>query len=139
MWEADIAEDKENRPSQEEGKEGEPTLTQPVDPEVEAEAFENFLFDRMLVYDGDAAFQLVRFRQSLRVMPAHLGPDPALIRIRTANLWEGLRRAYFGEREVESVVPIPALTHDQIMNNLRQEIARTGGTKGTGRTSESCP
>jgi hypothetical protein len=126
LWEADIADDKENRQSGEERKqgEGESILTQPVDPEVEAEAFENFLFDRMLVYDGDAAFQLVRFRQSLRVVPANLGgPDPALIRIRTANLWEGLRRVYFGERETESVAPIPALTHEQIMNQLRQEIA----------------
>ena len=49
MWEADVAEDKENRPSQEEGKRGEPIITQPVDPEVEEEAFEDFLFDRMLV------------------------------------------------------------------------------------------
>jgi hypothetical protein len=78
----------------------------------------------MMAYDGDAAFQLVRFRQSLRVVPAHLGgPDPALLRVRTANLWEGLRRVYFGEQEAEPVVPVPELTHEQVMNNLRQEIA----------------
>ncbi len=124
IWEADIADNKENCLSQEEGERGETILLQPFDQEVETEAFENFLFDRMMIYDGDAAFMLVRFRESLRVIPAHLGgPDPALIRIRTANLWEGLRRVYFGEQEVEPVAPVPALTHEQVMNNLRQEIA----------------
>ncbi len=87
MWEADIADDKENCSSQEEGKRGESLGTEPVDPEVEAEAFEDYLFDRMMTYDGDSAFQLVRFRLSLRVVPEHLGgPDPALRRVRTANL-----------------------------------------------------
>jgi hypothetical protein len=116
MWEADLAEDKENRQTKEEEK--------GVDPEEEAEAFENYLFDRMMAYDGDSAFQLVRFRLSLRVVPAHLGgPDPALIRIRTANLWAGLRRVYFGEQEAESVVSVPELSHAQVMVNLRREIA----------------
>jgi hypothetical protein len=124
MWEADIADDKENRPSREEEKRGEPLVTRPVDPEVEAEAFEDYLFDRMMVYDDDSAFQLVRFRLSLRVVPVHLGgPDPALIRIRTANLWAGLRRVYFGEQEDERAIPVPELSHEQTMDNLRQEIA----------------
>jgi hypothetical protein len=124
MWDADIADDKENRPSQDEERGVEALTTRPVDPEESEEAFENYLFDRMMVFDGDAAFQLVRFRSSLRVVPERLGgPDPALIHIRTANLWEGLRRMYFGEQEAEYVVPVPEPSHEQIMNNLRQEIA----------------
>ena len=124
MWDADIADEKENRPLQDEERGVEALTPRPFDPEESEEAFENFLFDRMMVYDGDAAFQLVRFRASLRVVPERLGgPDPALIHIRTANLWEGLRRMYFGEQEAEYVVPVPALSHEQIMNNLRQEIA----------------
>ncbi len=59
---SDNADDKENRSSQEEGKGGESLTTGPVDPEVEAEAFENYLFGRMMTYDGDSAFQLVRLR-----------------------------------------------------------------------------
>jgi hypothetical protein len=119
-----MADEKENRPSGEEVKGGEDLIVRPIDPEDEAEAFENYLFDRMLNFDGDSAFQLVRFRLSLRVVPMHLGgPDPALMRIRTANLWAGLRRVYFGEQEEEHVAPIPALTHEQVMSNLRREIA----------------
>ncbi len=67
-WEAEIADDKEN---------GEVTL--PIHPEDETEAFENYPFDRMAIYDADSAGQLGQFRSSLRIVPERLGgPSPVL-------------------------------------------------------------
>ncbi len=63
-WEAEIADNKEN---EDEGLIGLPRPS--VDPEVVAEAFENYCFDRMEKFDEDAAFQLARFCSSLRVIP----------------------------------------------------------------------
>ncbi len=83
-----------------------------------------------MTFDGDAAFQLVSFRSTLRVVPEQLdGPtsDPALRQNRTDNLWEGLRRIYFGEQECEQVALGPKLSHQQIMENLRKEIAELEG------------
>jgi hypothetical protein len=120
-WDAEIADDKEN--VKEEGQDVLPTP--PIDPEDEAEAFENYLFDRMTAYDADSACQLAQFRSSLRIVPERLGgPSPALRHERTAALWEGLRRVYFGEDELESgKEEQPALSREQIMTNLRREIA----------------
>jgi hypothetical protein len=84
------------------------------------------------------------------VVPEHLGgPDPELMRIRTANLWEGLRRVYFGEQEEEHVIPAPELSHEQVMANLRREIAdleerkaraeRLARASDSGRPSLSMP
>ncbi len=61
-WDAEIADDKEN----EDVVQGAPPR-QPADPEVVAEAFENYLFERMERFDEDAASQLARFRSTLRV------------------------------------------------------------------------
>ncbi len=62
---AEIADEKEN------GSEA----AGDVDPEDEAEAWENYLFDRMMRYDGDSASQLVAFRDTLHIMPErHGGP-----------------------------------------------------------------
>jgi hypothetical protein len=120
-WEAEIADDKENE--HEEGKASLPTP--PIDPEDEAEAFENYLFDRLAAYDADSACQLAQFRSSLRIVPERLGgPSHEQRYDRTAALWEGLRRVYFGEDEPEPVgEDQPLVSHEQIMLNLRQEIA----------------
>jgi hypothetical protein len=120
QWDEDLADDKENQ-------------TKEVDPETEAEAYENYLFDRLMTYDGDAAFRLLDFRSSLRVVPEQVGgpiTDPALLRNRTDNLWEGLRRIYFGEREREEIAREPELSHQQVMDNLREEIAELEGRLG---------
>ena len=54
----------------------------------------------MMRYDGDSAYQLLAFRDTLRIRPERLGgPNAALIRDRTIYLWEGLRRVYFGVTE----------------------------------------
>jgi hypothetical protein len=88
LWDTELADDKENElfASGEE-----------IDSEFEAEAYEDYLFIKMMRYDGDTAFQLVEFRTTLRIIPESLGvPNHALIRDRTMALWEGLRRVYFG-------------------------------------------
>jgi hypothetical protein len=59
-WDAEIADDKEN--GKEDGRDLVPH--HPIDPEDEAEAFENYLFDGMATYDADAACQLIHFRSS---------------------------------------------------------------------------
>jgi hypothetical protein len=72
----------------------------------------------MTAYDGDSAFQLVTFRESLRVVPEPLvgSSSPDQRHERTAVLWAGLRRVYFGENEREQVnQEQPPLSHDQIM------------------------
>jgi hypothetical protein len=95
----DLADDKENG-SEAAGE---------VHPEDEAEALENYLFDKMMIYDGDSAFQLIAFRDTLQIQPERLGgPNATLIRDRTMNLWEGLRRVYFGITE-----PSPSLDRSQ--------------------------
>jgi hypothetical protein len=92
LWDAELSEDKVNNPD---------VTEEEVDSEVEAEAYEDYLFTKMMRYDGDSAFQLVEFRNSLRIMPENLGgPNPELIRARTMALWEGLRRVYFGTIEL---------------------------------------
>jgi hypothetical protein len=76
----------------------------------------------------DAAFQLARFRSSLRVIPESLGgPDRELVQARTAALWEGLRRVYFGIQEEEpDAIPRPAaiISREQSNADLRREIER---------------
>ncbi len=68
----------------------------PVKREVAEEAFENYLFERMVMHDGDAAHLLVHFRASMTAVPERPSgegiEDPSLMRRRTAALWEGLRR-----------------------------------------------
>ena len=120
QWDAEMAENKENQKTE-------------VDPETEAEAYEDYLFDRLMRYDGDAAFLLVDFRSSLRVVPEQVGGSIAelsSLRNRTDNLWEGLRRVYFGEKEREQVELVPELSHQQVMQNLRDEIAELEGRLG---------
>jgi hypothetical protein len=91
MWNAEIHDEKENQ-SRESGED--------LDPEVEAKAYEDYFFAKMLRYDGDLACQLMEFRTTLRITPEYLGgPNPNLIRDRTMALWEGLRRVYFGIAE----------------------------------------
>jgi hypothetical protein len=117
-WDVEVADDKENA----QGTEQE--IQSSVDPEVEAEAFENYSFDRMATYDEDSAHQLAHFRSSLRIVPEHLGgPSVILRRERTEALWAELRRVYFDEQEREPVAELPALSHDEIMANLRRDIA----------------
>ncbi len=94
LWDAELADDKEN---------GGLASGEDVDSEVEAEAFEDYLFAKMMRYDGDSdsAFQLTDFRSTLRIIPERLGgPNPDLVRDRTMALWEGLRRVYFGTSKI---------------------------------------
>ncbi len=145
MWDTEIADGKENRQLQDDTA-GESSSTQlPVDPEIEAEAYENYSFDRMMAYDEDAAHLLVAFRESLQVVPdedpRHTA-DALRSNNRTAALWEGLRRVYFGELEREpSAPPEQELSRQEIIENLRKEIEeleerlRVGrrGSMNTGR------
>jgi hypothetical protein len=66
QWNVEIDDAKENA----QGKEA--CLSPTRDPETVAEAFEDYLFDRMSAYDEDAALQLADFRSTLRIVPAHL-------------------------------------------------------------------
>jgi hypothetical protein len=93
MWEEELANEK-NRLEDDKENEQASSSEVPIDPEVEEEAFENYLFDRMMRHDGDAAHLLVHFRASLTVVPDTLSgertDDPSLRGSRTAVLWEGL-------------------------------------------------
>ncbi len=90
LWYAELADEKEN---------GSEAASEAYS-EDEAEALENFLFDKMMQYDGDSAAQLGAFRETLQIQPERFGgPNANLIRDRTMNLWEGLRRVYFGITE----------------------------------------
>ena len=127
-WDAEVAEDKENyRHEGDDAKEGSLLPRFPVDPEDAAEAYENYLFDSMLRHDRDASDLLLDFRSSLRVIPSWNVEEerinPALINSRTEALWEGLRRVYFGQREAEPLPQVEEQSHDEIMANLREEIA----------------
>jgi hypothetical protein len=127
-WDAEMAENKENY-LHEGGYSKEDSLLPrfPVDPEDAAEAYENYLFDRLQRYDRDAADLLVDFRSSLWVVPSWNSQEerinPALIQNRTETLWEGWRRVYFGEKEPEPSHQDRELTHEEVMANLRREIA----------------
>ncbi len=125
-WDAEMAADKDNYLHEQDPRDDSSLLRFPVNPEDEAEAYENYLFDRMMVYDRDSADLLFDFRSSLQVVPSlptQVEEDPALIRNRTAALWAGLRRVYFGEKETEPSRQAPELTHEEVMDNLRREIA----------------
>jgi hypothetical protein len=121
-WESEIADDKEN----EHGTDQESLPSQLIDPEVEGEAFENYLFDRMERFDEDAALQLARFRSTLRIVPESLGgPGLVLRQGRTAALWEGLRRVYFGTQELKPAARKQSeISREQSLAQLRGEIAR---------------
>jgi hypothetical protein len=70
MCDAEIADGKENKQQQDDTVGESSSAQPPIDPEIEAEAYENYSFDRMIVYDdGDAAHLLVDFRASLQVVP----------------------------------------------------------------------
>jgi hypothetical protein len=95
-----------------------------------AEAWENYLFEYVVRFDEDQRLALVAFRSSLRIEPQH--PDDynrTLSLARTNELWRGLRRVYFGEQEPEpddqaiDEDPVPAPSQDQILRDLRNEIA----------------
>jgi hypothetical protein len=74
LWYAEIADEKEN------GSEA----VGESNSEDEAEALENYLFDKMMRYDGDSAFQLVAFRETLQIQPECFGgPNANQIRDRT--------------------------------------------------------
>ncbi len=123
-WDKDVAEyieQKENRFAQD---------FYPSVEEVEAEAFENYMFDKMCDFDQEYAEKLNDFRGSLRVAPNSLSlvlEDPRLVRERTNALWEGLRRVYFGELE-DDVPGGRRLSSGEIVpdrstiENLRREI-----------------
>ena len=126
-WEAEIADNKENCLHEGDSREDSSLPRWPVDPEDAAEAYENYLFDRLQRYDGDSAAMLVDFRSSLTVVPSwnvqQERINPALMQNRTAALWEGLRRVYFGEKELEPSRDDLELSHEEVMDNLRREIA----------------
>jgi hypothetical protein len=125
-WDKDIAEhlaSKENRPAEE---------FYPSYAEVEAEAFENYMFDKMCSFDQEYAEKLVEFRKSLRVAPRSLLPpvldNPRLVQERTTALWEGLRRVYFGELERDDVPDdqtsssVEVFPDRSTIDDLRREI-----------------
>jgi hypothetical protein len=126
-WEAEMATNKENFLHAEDSKEDLTLPRFPVNAEDAAEAYENYLFDRLLQYDRDSADLLDAFRSSLHVIPSwntqQERVNPALIQRNTAALWEGLRRAYFGKKEPESSLRDQELSHEEVMANLRREIA----------------
>jgi hypothetical protein len=92
MWEAETADGKENLLPQEDAMRSSSGDTITLD-----------LFERIMRYDGDAADRLVHFRASLELVPERDSPNEerslGLRRNRTASLWDGLRRVYFGEVE----------------------------------------
>ena len=106
MWEDEIAEEKENF-SKAGDLGGSSSSSSVFDPETIAEAYENYLFDKMMHHDGDAAHLLAHFRASLKVVPPSGSQDEALVsslrRDRTTVLFEGIRRVYFGETEMEKL------------------------------------
>jgi hypothetical protein len=118
LWDAELSEDIDSGVTEEE-----------VDSEVEAEAYEDYLFTKMMRYDGDSAFQLVEFRNSLRIIPENLGgPNSALIRDRTMALWEGLRRVYFGTTELSPARdPVRASRSPIRIFNERTEVLSAQG------------
>jgi hypothetical protein len=124
-WDAEMATDKENYLHEQDPRDS--SLPRfPVNLEDEAEAYENYLFDRMTRYDRDSADLLSDFRSFLRVdpsLPTQVGENPVLIREMTEALWEGLRRVYFGKKEAEPSRQGPELTHEEVMDNFRREIA----------------
>ncbi len=68
-WEAEIAAEKENYLHEQDPREDSSLQRFPVNPEDEAQAYEDYLFERMRRYDSDAAHLLVDFRESLQVVP----------------------------------------------------------------------
>jgi hypothetical protein len=125
-WEAEMADNKENFLHAEDSKDDLTLPRFPVDAEDAAEAYENYFFDRLLQYDRDSADLLAAFRSSLHVVPSwntqQERVNPALIQNRTAALWEGLRRVYFGEKESEPSLRDQELSQEEVMANLRREI-----------------
>ncbi len=102
-----------------------------MNPEDEAEAYDNYLFDRMRQYDEDSAHLLLDFRSSLHVVPStstHLEEDPSLMSRRTEELWAGLRRVYFGEKEPESSRP-----GREQNNELGRRVRRRNHPEDSGR------
>jgi hypothetical protein len=127
-WEEDMAAGKENFLKEEDGvgsSSASPDL-RPVDSETMAEAYEDYLFDQMMRHDGDAAHLLVHFRASLRVVPdldfRNEEHASSLRRDRTQELFEGLRRTYFGEKERQLPALNPAQSHQEVMEALQREI-----------------
>jgi hypothetical protein len=68
-WEAEIAAEKENYFHENDPREDSSLPRFPVNPEDAAQAYEDYLFERMMRYDSDAAHLLVDFRASLQVVP----------------------------------------------------------------------
>jgi hypothetical protein len=126
-WDAEMAENKENFLHEGDSKEDSSLPRFPVSAEDAAEAYENYFFDRMQQYDRDAADLLVDFRSSLHVVPSWNDQqervNPVLMERRTNNLWEGLRRVYFEEKEAEPSHDDQDFSHEEVMDNLRREIA----------------
>jgi hypothetical protein len=80
-------------------------------------------------FDEDQAHLLVSFRSSLDVEPQHPDNyDRVLSLARTTALWAGLRRVYFGEREIEFPTAQDMVghaldpAHDQSVTAIRAEI-----------------
>jgi hypothetical protein len=126
-WNAEMVADKENYLHALDPREDSQLPRFPVNPEDEAEAYENYLFDNMMLYDKDSADLLFDFRSSLQVVsspPNQLGElGEEQRRQRTEDLWTGLRRVYFGEKEPASSHSGRELTHEEVIGNLRREIA----------------
>jgi len=111
------------------GREHRSTVFFPTEEECLAEAWENYLFDYLIQYDEDQAHLLVSFRSTMAVQPQHPSDfDRAQSLARTTLLWEGLRRVYFGEQELDSPPrevgrdSDPSPTHDQVVDALSTEI-----------------
>jgi hypothetical protein len=118
----------------------------PTESECIAEAWENYLFEHIMQFDEDQAHLLVSFRSSLTIEPQHPDNfDRVLSLARTAALWSGLRRVYFGEREIDSppaqdmVGLAPDLPHDQAVTALRAEITMLQQRAAAARQLDSVP
>jgi hypothetical protein len=141
-WEEEIAEEKENFPKEGDGvgSSSVSSVFRPVDPEMLAEAREDYLFDKMVRHDGDAAHLLVHFRASLRVVSEldlrNEGDAFSLRRDRTNELFQGLRRVYFGEKERQLPAPDPARSHQEEMAILQREIDDLERRRGRHRVPE---
>jgi hypothetical protein len=105
------------------------------------EAYEDYLFDRMMRHDGDAAHLLVHFRASLRVVPDldsrnEEQASSAQRQDRTQVLFAGLRRIYFGEKERQLPASDPMQTHQEEMETLQREIEALERRRGRPRVQE---
>jgi hypothetical protein len=141
-WEEEMAAGKENLPKEGDaaGSSSSSSDLRQVGSETIAEAYEDYLFDKMMRHDGDAAHLLVHFRASLRVASNLDSRNGELAssqrRDRTDELFEGLRRTYFGEKERQLPAPNPVQSHQEVMEALQREIDDLERRRGRPRVPE---